>query len=105
MASTRSVAIFARRVSAGATSGLDGPGTEADRRGVGWAKTVVALSDNGHGIPAMLGRHFTGITISRVADFYHSAERLADVAGVAAGPTAQRRKQRLFQSLRDDLWH
>ena len=32
----------------GPTSGPDGPGTEADRRGVGRAKTVVALSDNGH---------------------------------------------------------
>ena len=79
--------------------------TEADRRGVGKAKTVVALSDNGHGIPGMLARYFKDIEVNRVTDFYHSAERLADVAGVAAGPTNQRKKQRLFQSLRDDLWH
>ena len=79
--------------------------TEADRRGVGQAKTVVALSDNGHGIPAMLERHFGDIEVNRVTDFYHSAGRLADVAGVVAGPTDQRRRQRLFHSLRDDLWH
>jgi hypothetical protein len=79
--------------------------TEADRRGVGGAKTVVALSDNGHGIPAMLERHFGDIEFSRVTDFYHSAGRLAEVAEVAAGPTDKRRKGPLFQSLRDDLWH
>ena len=79
--------------------------TEADRRGVGRAGTVVALSDNGHGIPAMLERYFRGIPVNRVTDFYHCAERLADVAGAAAGPTDPSRKQRLFRSLRDDLWH
>lgn len=78
---------------------------EADRRGVGRAKVVVALSDNGHGIPSMLERHFGDIEVNRVTDFYHSAGRLADVAEVAAGPTDRRRKRRLFQSLRDDLWH
>lgn len=79
--------------------------TEADRRGVSRAKTVVALSDNGHGIPAMLGRYFGDIDFDRVTEFYHSAERLAEVAEVVAGPTDKRRKGRLFQSLRDDLWH
>jgi len=53
----------------------------------------------------MLDRYFEDIDFNRVTDFYHSAERLAEAAEVAAGPTDQRKKQRLFQSLRDDLWH
>ena len=55
---------------------------EADRRGVGRAKTVVALSDNGHGIPSMLERYFQDIDFNRVTDFYHSAAGLADGLGL-----------------------
>lgn len=78
--------------------------TEADRRGVAQAEEVVSISDNGHGIPAMLEREFGNLGLHRVTDFYHSAGRLGEVASIAAGPDDSKRRWKTFFGLRDALW-
>lgn len=79
---------------------------EADRRGLARAREVVCIQDNGHGLPAMVKREFGDVDVNCVTDFYHSAERLAEVARLVKGDgrRAERARKRLFEKLRSTLW-
>jgi hypothetical protein len=79
--------------------------TEADRRGIKRAKQVVFLGDHGHGMPGMIEREFADVEKQVITDFYHGAERLADVAAVVKGAGEAKKKRRfsLFLELRSAL--
>lgn len=57
---------------------------EAERRGLKRARSVVLVSDAGHGLPEMWAREFPGA--DWVVDFFHVASRLAECAGEVATP-------------------
>lgn len=82
---------------------------EALRRGVQKALSVVAVSDNGHGLPTMWPRLFKQLSIAlfRVTDFYHCAERLSACARIVKGESAaaKREQKKYFQRLRTWLWN
>jgi hypothetical protein len=83
--------------------------TEALRRGVQQALSVVGVSDNGHGLPAMWPRLAESLSVpfSRVTDFYHCAERLSACAKIVKGEGAvdKRERKRYFHRLRGLLWN
>lgn len=78
--------------------------TEAERRGLHEAEDVVIVSDGGHGLPGMFEREFGGV--SRITDFYHSAERLAECARLVCGEgeTNKEKRDRLYDELKSLLW-
>jgi hypothetical protein len=81
--------------------------TEAERRGIEAAKDVVLVSDNGHGIPAMLEREFPSqYTTNRVTDFYHTAERLSDCTKTICGEGGHNApaRARMYFKIRGLLW-
>lgn len=82
--------------------------TEALRRGIQQALSVVSVSDNGHGLPSMWPRLFKrlGVKLFRVTDFFHCAERLAACARIVKGEGAsnQRERKKYFHRLRQLLW-
>jgi hypothetical protein len=82
---------------------------EAERRGVARAKEVVAISDNGHGLPTFWERLFKALhlVLIRITDFYHCAERLGECAKVIRGEGSTNRRERgkLFRRLRTLLWN
>ena len=82
--------------------------TEAQRRGAKYAKEVVSVSDNGHGLPTMWPRLFNalGLTLNMITDFFHCAERLAACAAVikGEGDACKRQRQSLYRRLRGWLW-
>jgi hypothetical protein len=93
------------------TGGIDEFGrdlrTEAERRGIEAAKDVVLVSDNGHGVPAMLEREFSEqYTANRVTDFYHTAERLSDCTKTIWGEGAHdaAARARTYLKIRGLLW-
>lgn len=57
--------------------------TEAERRGLAQARDVVAVADNGHGLPDMYTREFPDL--NRVTDFFHCSDRLSDCAEAHIG--------------------
>lgn len=59
--------------------------TEVERRGYEHATEVVVVSDNGHGIPEMVGREFSDREVQRVTDFKHSSDRLFATAVAISG--------------------
>jgi hypothetical protein len=77
--------------------------TEAERRGLEKAKEVVFVSDNGHGIPRMIGREFADREVNRVTDFEHARERLADAARTVHGDDDARRLA-LYFGWKSRLW-
>jgi len=79
---------------------------EADRRGLARAREIVCIQDNGHGLPAMVKREFGDVNVNCVTDFYHSSERLAEVARLVKGDGrgATRARRGLFEKLRSTLW-
>lgn len=82
--------------------------TEAERRGAKHAREVVAISDNGHGLPGFWERFFKalGLILIRITDFYHCAERLAKCAALIKGEGSAHRRERhgLYRRLRKWLW-
>ena len=82
--------------------------TEALRRGVKQALSVVCVSDNGHGLPTMWPRMFERLSMPlfRVTDFYHCVERLSTCAKIVKGEGAacKRERQKYFHQLRRWLW-
>lgn len=78
------------------------------RRGAQPLWEIVAVSDNGHGLPLMWGRLFAALkaTLRRVTDFYHCAERLNACAQAVYGeaPATQSRRRKWFHRLRQLLW-
>jgi hypothetical protein len=82
--------------------------TELRRRGAQPAWELVAVSDNGHGLPGMWERLFAALrlTLRRVTDFYHCAERLSACAQAVYGetPAVQTRRRKWFYRLRQLLW-
>lgn len=93
------------------TGGIEGFGrdlrTEAERRGLGAAKDVVFVSDNGHGMPAMFEREFPEQhTANRVTDFYHTAGRLSDCTKTIHGEGAHDApaRARMYLEMRGLLW-
>ena len=83
--------------------------TEALRRGVEKALSVVAVSDNGHGLPTMWPRLFKRLNVElfRVTDFYHCAERLSACAKIVKGEgvASKRERPKYFRRLRTQLWN
>jgi hypothetical protein len=83
--------------------------TEALRRGIKQALSVVCVSDNGHGLPTMWPRMFERLSMPllRVTDFYHCAERLSACAKIVKGegPANKRERQKCFHQLRRWLWN
>ncbi len=79
--------------------------TEAERRGLERAGTVIFLSDNGHGIPQMREREFPGAQV--ITDFKHTSDRLRESAEIleGAGPAYAAPRIRLFMELRTLLWN
>ncbi len=81
--------------------------TEAERRGIKRAKQVLFLGDHGHGMPQMIEREFADVEKQAITDFFHSAERLGDVAAVVkgAGEAKQKKRFKFFLELRSCLWN
>ncbi len=82
--------------------------TEADRRGIEGAKEVVFLGDHGHGTPEMIEREFKDVENKQVVtEFFHGAERLAEVAAVVKGAGEAKKKRRFafFLELRSGMWN
>jgi hypothetical protein len=78
--------------------------TEAERRGLEKAKEVVFVSDNGHGIPSMIGREFADRELERVTDFEHARERIEDAARIVCGED-DRRRLALYFGWKSLLWN
>jgi hypothetical protein len=83
--------------------------TEAQRRGAKHAREVVAVSDNGHGLPGLWERFFAalGLLLIRITDFYHCAKRLAQCAALIKGDDAAHKGERgrFYRRLRALLWN
>lgn len=82
--------------------------TEAQRRGAAQAQVVVAVSDNGHGLPKLWPRLFKALNLVLIliTDFYHCAERLAVCAALIKGDGdhCKRPRQQCYRRLRSLLW-
>jgi hypothetical protein len=78
--------------------------TEAERRGMEKAKTVIFLSDNGHGIPQMRQREFPEAHF--ITDFKHTKDRLRQCAEILEGTDDAHKpaRVRLFVELKGLLW-
>ncbi len=57
---------------------------EAERRGLGRAEVVIALSDAGHGLPKMWAEVFGDVIVVWIVDFHHVSSRLAECANAVA---------------------
>ena len=78
--------------------------TEAERRGLEGAETVIFLSDNGHGIPQMRQREFGNAHF--ITDFKHTSDRLWESAEILKGKGEAHAVERtvMFTELRTLLW-
>jgi len=81
---------------------------ETLRRGTQPYWSVVAASDNGHGLPGAWVRFFEELhlPLQRVTDYYHCVARLSECAQAVYGdtPKTQTRRRKWFHRLRHLLW-
>lgn len=66
---------------------------EAERKGLRNAKTVIALSDAGHGLPNMWTERFGNALVAWIIDFHHVSSRLSECASVVSTPGAAATKR------------